>query len=379
MTKRAHGEGTIRQRPSGDWEARVSFVDPATGCRRRISVYAKSAEEVRGKLAEARDRIKTEAPVQDSPQRLSDWIERWCDTALEASPRKQSTKELYRTLARKHLASAPLGAVRLDRLRKTHIDALVVTLRRQGLSDSTVRTTYTVLRAVLADAVLDGLIKANPCTLVKRPGVGRTEARYLDAATVSAVLGAADGLRYRPVLVLIAGTGLRRGEALGLHWSDVSLTDRWLKVTATLGRVGTELVITAPKTPRSRRTVPISPAMVSLLKTQRVTQLEERLRAGNQWTDTGLVFTTELGTPVDPRNVLRTIQIAAEKAGVTGVGVHTLRHSAAVAWLEAGVHIKAVADLLGHSSISVTGDVYGHTSEDTARAAVDGLSGALGL
>ena len=71
--------------------------------------------------------------------------------------------------------------------------------------------------------------------------------------------------------------------------------------------------------------------------------------------------------------------MAAKTACVEGVGVHTLRYSAAVAWLEAGVHIKAVADLLGHSSISVTGDVYGHTSDDTARAAIDGLSGALGL
>jgi integrase len=201
----------------------------------------------------------------------------------------------------------------------------------------------------------------------------------LDATTVAAILGAAEGLRYRPVLLLIAATGLRRGEALGLRWEHVNLIDGCLKVTATLSRVGTELVITAPKTPRSRRTIPLSSAMVSLLKTQRVTQVAERLHAGNQWTDTGLVFTTELGTPVDPRNVLRAIQIAAGKAGVKGVGVHTLRHSAAVSWLEAGVHIKAVADLLGHSSISVTGDIYGHTSEDTARAAIDGLSGVLGL
>lgn len=146
-----------------------------------------------------------------------------------------------------------------------------------------------------------------------------------------------------------------------------------MKVTATLGRVGTGLVITAPKTPRSRRMVPLSPAMVVLLKAQRVTQVTERLHAGGRWVDSGLVFTTELGTPVDPRNVLRAIQIAADKAGVKGVGVHTLRHSAAVSWLEAGTHIKAVADLLGHSSISVTGDIYGHTSEDTARAAIDGV------
>jgi integrase len=87
----------------------------------------------------------------------------------------------------------------------------------------------------------------------------------------------------------------------------------------------------------------------------------------------------ELGGPVDPRNFLRVIEDAAENAGVKGVDIHTLRHSAAVAWLEAGVHIKAVADLLGHSSVAITGDVYGHTSDDTARAAVEGLSGALGL
>jgi integrase len=99
---------------------------------------------------------------------------------------------------------------------------------------------------------------------------------------------------------------------------------------------------------------------------------------GNQWTDSGLVFTTEFGGPVDPRNALRTIEIAADKARVEHVGVHTLRHSAAVAWLENGVHIKAVADLLGHSSISVTCDVYGHTSDDAARAAVEALDEALG-
>ena len=91
------------------------------------------------------------------------------------------------------------------------------------------------------------------------------------------------------------------------------------------------------------------------------------------------LFTTELGGRVDPRNLLRVIEVAAQAAGVKGVGVHALRHSAAVAWLESGVHIKAVADLLGHSSIAITGDVYGHTSDDTARAAVDGLAGQLGL
>lgn len=381
MSKRASGEGSIRQRPNGTWEARISYLDPVTGRRRSHSVYAQTAEVVRDKLDEARDRIKTQAPVRDSSQRLAEWLAHWSETSLEASSRKRSTKALYRNLARKHLCPAPFGTTGLDKLRKTHIDGVIVKLRQQGLSDSTVRQVYTVLRAALDDAVLDGLLARNPTHLVKRPGIERKEARHLDAATVASILGAAEGLRYSHVLVLIAATGLRRGEALALSWdkSIVNLDEGWLKVRKTLGRVGDELVRTEPKSERSRRTVPLSPAIVSLLKAQRAAQAAERLRAGEHWIDTGLVFTTEFGGPVEPRNILRTIELAAAKAGLEDVGVHTLRHSAAVAWLESGVHIKAVADLLGHSSIAVTGDIYGHTSDATTRAAIDGLSGALGL
>jgi integrase len=249
----------------------------------------------------------------------------------------------------------------------------------RALSDSTIRQVYTVLRAGLDGAVRDGLLVKNPASLVKRPGVERKEARHLDADAVSAVLRAAVGSRYHCALALIAATGLRKGEALALRWDRVDLDGGALKVAATIGRVGDRLLITQPKTDRSRRTVPLNPAVVAMLRRHSAAQKQDRLRAGSEWVDSGLVFTNEFGGPVEPRNLLRVIEVAAKAAGVAGVGVHTLRHSAAVAWLEAGVHIKAVADLLGHSSIAITGDVYGHTSEDTARAAVDGLAGRLGL
>jgi integrase len=125
--------------------------------------------------------------------------------------------------------------------------------------------------------------------------------------------------------------------------------------------------------------VPLSAATVRLLRKHRTAQKEEQLAAGNQWANTNLVFTTETGTAVDPRNFLRVIEAAAKTAGIEGIGIHTLRHSAAVDWLENGVHIKAVADLLGHSSVAITGDVYGHTSSPTARAAIDGRAIRLGL
>jgi integrase len=379
MAKRAIGEGSVRQRPNGLWEARLSYIDPMTGRRRSASFYGPTAEAARDELDRARDRVKAQVPVRDSSQRLADYIEHWSATSLEASPRKEKTKVLYRQLAANHLAPAPFGSTPLDRLRKTHIDGLVVALRKRGLSGSTVRLIYTVLRAILADAKLDGLVADNAAAKMPRPRVARTEARYLAASEVAAILTAAEGLRYRPVLALIAATGVRRGEALALRWEHVNLNDGTLKVAATLDSVGGEMLITEPKSPRARRTIPLSPAVIAILKAQRATQAAERLHAGNQWTDSGLVFSTELGLPVDPRYVHRTIKRAAAKAGIENVGVHTLRHSAAVAWLEAGVHIKAVADLLGHSSIAITGDIYGHTSDATTRAAVDGLTDALGL
>ncbi len=179
--------------------------------------------------------------------------------------------------------------------------------------------------------------------------------------------------------MLIASTGLRKGEALALAWDAVDLDSGVLLVSATISRIGGRLLITEPKTARSRRTVPLNPAVVTMLRRHRTNQTAERLRSANQWQNSGLVFSTELGGPVDPRNLLRVIEVAAKAAKVDGVGVHTLRHSAAVAWLESGVHIKAVADLLGHSSIAITGDVYGHTSDDAARAAIDSLASRLGL
>jgi integrase len=316
---------------------------------------------------------------------------------LAASDRKESTRALYSLLSRRYLEPAPFGTIPLDRLRPSDVEALTLRLRAKtkpgradpdsdtepapvrALSDSTIRSTYTVLRSALDGAVRDGLLARNPAAQVRRPGVERTEAHHLDADAVTAVLRAAETSRYHPALVLIASTGMRKGEALALSWDRVDLDAGVLRVAATISRVSGRLIITEPKTVRSRRAVPLHPAVVSMLRRHKAGQAAERLQAANQWQNCGLVFTTELGTPVDPRNLLRVVQAAAKSAKIEKVGVHTMRHSAAVAWLESGVHIKAVADLLGHSSIAITGDVYGHTSDDTARAAIDGLAGRLGL
>ncbi|OWL92836.1 site-specific integrase [Mycolicibacterium peregrinum] len=379
MTKRANGEGNVRQRVDGRWEGSVSYVDPATDKRKRAYVYGKTAAEARRELRNVRKRIEDGQPAKDAPDTVASWLKRWRESSLAASDRKATTKSLYGSLSRKHLEGTDIGAKRLDRLKPSDVESLIVELRGNKLADSTVRQVYTVLRQALDVAVRDGLLASNPAAKVKRPGVARQEARYLPAADVARLLDAARGLRYYVAVLVMAATGLRRGEVAGLLWSDVDLDKGELTVRHTLSRVDGVLVLTEPKTDRSRRRVPLHAGVVTALKGWRTQQLQERLAAGDQWTDSGVVFATELGTMVDPRNMLRTVELAAAKAGIENVGAHTMRHSAAVAWLESGVHIKAAADLLGHSSISITGDLYGHTSDDTARAAVDGLGTALGL
>jgi integrase len=381
MGRNANGEGSIypwrRDGKQDGYKGAISYTDER-GEAKRFVAYGRTRSAVRVKLDAARERLAAGAPVRDAARAVGDWLSHWRATTLAVSDRKESTRHLYATLCSKHLEPPPFGAITLDRLRPSDIEALVLALRAKDLSDSTVRQVYTILRAGLDGAVRDGLIARNPATVVKRPGVAHKEARHLDAGEVAAVLKAAQASRYYPALALIASTGVRRGEALALRWEDVDLDAGVLRVTQTVTRIGKQLVITEPKSAKARRAIPLSPAVVTLLRKHRTAQKAERLRAANQWTDSGLVFTTGFGTVVEPHSLLRAARAATQSAGVDG-GVHTLRHSVAVGWLESGVHIKAVADLLGHSSIAITGDVYGHVSDIAARSAVDGWSGVLGL
>jgi len=378
MSKRTNGEGTVRQRANGQWEARVSYRGDDDALVRK-SFYAKTANEARTKMREALKRIEQDLPPVDATITLAGWVDVWEAGILKVSSRKPATRELYERLARLHLKPAPFGALTLADIRPRHIDALVLSLRDKHLSDSTVRTTYTVLRSILDGAKRDALIAHNPAERVPRPSVTRTEARHLSPAEVRRVLAAAESSRYHAALELIAVTGLRRGEALGLAWNDLDLDKSLLHVRQTLGRVSHELRLSTPKTDNSRRDVVLTAPVMALLRRQRKAQLVERLRAGDQWQDSGFVFTTENGSPVDGRNLLRVLQSAAKAAGLENVGLHTLRHSAATAMLNAGIPLHVVSRILGHSSVAITGDIYGHIADTSQREAMDSLSAALGF
>jgi integrase len=158
---------------------------------------------------------------------------------------------------------------------------------------------------------------------------------------------------------------LCRGEALALHWSDIDLDAKLLRIGGTLARVGGQLIVTETKTPSSSRVIPLSPTAERLLRDLRANQRAERLRAGSMWQPTPYVSTTELGEYCDPRNALRALKAARKRAGLpSSVGLHTLRHSAASVMLSAGVPLKVVSEVFGHASVAITGDIYGHVSPE---------------
>jgi integrase len=193
------------------------------------------------------------------------------------------------------------------------------------------------------------------------------------------LLEAAHGHRLRALLVLVATTGLRRGEALALRWCDLDLERGALRVSHGLVRTSAGLRVSEPKTARGRRTVPLAPATVEALREHRVTQLEDRLRAGTAWRDNGLIFASEVGGLLEPRNVSRWYAALTARCGVEDRGMHALRHFAATSMLEGGATVRTVADVLGHSDVSVTLNVYASSADESRRRAVDGLALGLGL
>jgi integrase len=386
--KRHNGEGHVRLRTDGRWEARLSYVD-AEGRSRRVSFYGATADDVREQMKTGRDRVDAEAPVRDSTQRLGDYLEHWITDVLEVSDRAAATKSLYRRLARTHVIPA-LGSRPLGNLLKSDIEGLLGKMKRKGLSQSTLKSTYIVLRLALASAVADGLLASNPAMKITTPQVDREEAVFLTPAQARALLLAIGDLRYGVAVKLALATGMRRGEVAGLKWTDVYLDKGYLKVRRTLNRIDGALVTSTPKTKHSRRDVPLTPAVVAMLKAHKAAQAAERLQAGDRWIDEGWVFSTALGAKTDPRaSILRTVEIAAKRAkyldddGVeqTGVpaSVHALRHAAGSAMVEAGHSLPTVRDILGHSSVQITGDIYSHPGSAASRAAVGDWTAELGL
>lgn len=227
---------------------------------------------------------------------------------------------------------------------------------------------------------MDGLIPRNAAASVRPPQPRREEIRPLDRDQVRAFLDVVSGDRLEALYVIAITAGLRRGELLGLKWEDVDLDAGTLQVRRTLSETRDGRVYEPPKSGKGRG-IRLTKRAVAALRAHRKAQLEERIARAKLglWEENGLVFASEIGTPIQGRNMMRHYKIRLQRAGLdTGFRFHDLRHTCATLLLRQGVHVKFVQELLGHSDVALTLNVYSHILPDMGDVAAGAMDDALG-
>jgi integrase len=272
-----------------------------------------------------------------------------------------------------------LGTIPLAKLDVSHVQVFVDQLSRSGLSPRTVSHCYVTLSSALSTAVTWRLVAVNVANGVRPPRVDAPKLRVPNPSEVQRLLAEVHEDATGAAITLIAYTGLRRGEALGLKWRDTDLAKGTVKVVGSQQRIrkdGSRLELQEPKTARGRRTITLPASALEVLKALRKRQLEERVFVGEAWIDGDFVFTNAVGEPLDPDAFSHRFAKLASKAGIDGVRVHDLRHAIATA-LMAKVDPRLVADTLGHASTSFTMDTYGHERDGQGLVAARAIEEAL--
>lgn len=363
-TRRGHNEGTVRQRPDGTWEARVSLPGG-----KRKSVYAKTRREVQDKLRAAQRDLDAGLDLSARSQTVAQFLTRWLEDTARPTIRP-STYASYAGHVHHHLIPA-LGHHQLAKLTPQHVQRMMQVMTAKGLSPRTVAYARAVLRRALGYAIKWSLVGRNVATLVDPPRAVRAPVQPLTAAQVRLFLDATKEDRLGPLIHVAIASGLRQGELFGLRWRDVDLDAGTLTVRYAMQRIVGVPTFVEPKTVLSRRTVPLPPSAVAALRRQRTRQLEDRLLAGPHWQDWELVFASTVGTPLESCNVTHRFQRLLNEAGLPRQRFHDLRHCAASLLLSGGVPARTIMGILGHSQISLTMNTYAHLSPALERDAAD--------
>jgi integrase len=266
-------------------------------------------------------------------------------------------------------------------IRRGHINQFGGDLITAGRGAVTVRRILAVLTTILNGAVKDELISANPALGADRPALADSTVRIWEPEHVRIFLQRCGQRRLGALYETAVLTGLRRGELCGLRWSDVDLVAR--KITVRRSRVsvrGKVLEQATTKTRAGLRTVPLSDAAVGALLSWQLRQAEEAEAAQEAWHTEGHVFTMEDGRAIDPSYVTRLFSILRRQGEeLPPLSFHGLRHCAAPLMLASGADIAVVSKLLGHASVAITADVYGHLVGTIAQKAVDGAANLIAL
>ncbi|MFD4583206.1 tyrosine-type recombinase/integrase [Streptomyces sp. NPDC058434] len=367
-----NGAGSIWQRKDGRYEARV-YVPQPDGTRKRKTVYGSTWEECDTKRQELVRRDRQGIPTPTRSAKLSEWLPYWLEQYVQPR-RKLSTYDKYESHVRLYIVPL-LGTKRLESLSVADVRRFITRVQNVQTA-ATAKEAHRVLRTALTAAVREELITRNVASLVEPP---RVKQREINPWSLEETLGFLEAARPDPLyaaFVLAVAMGLRRGELVGLRWSDVDLDNRVLHVRQQTQRRRGTLYDDDPKSRRSR-VVPMPGLCIAPLRWHRLRQRDSFTRSGVVWSETGYVFATRNGRPVEPRNVYRSFTRVAADAGLRVVRLHDARHGCATLLTAAGVAPRVIMEILGHSQISITMDVYTHVVHDTQREAISHMDRLL--
>ena len=304
------------------------------------------------------------------------WLDQWL-TGKDLSPR---SREQYADLINRMIAPL-LGEIELQKLKPLDVKRWLDGLRgRDGhkLHPRTIRHAYRVLHGALAEAVKLDMVSRNVTVSVAPPKIVTTEKEILNASQITGVLDMLKGSRLYPIASLAVATGMRRGELLALRWRNVDLTKCVLRVEASLEQTKGSLRFKAPKSAKGLRSISLPKSAVAMLSEHRREQLEIRLSLGlGKPSEDALVFCNGSGEPISPNCLTVQWSQAISRTGLK-VSFHSLRHSHASALIAAGIDVVSVSRRLGHSSPSITLDVYSHLFRETDSAAAEAIERVFG-
>lgn len=349
------------------WRYRVDAPPGGDGKRRQLqrSGYP-TKTAAREALADVQRRLGNGEALERTPtveHYLADWLD-----AKEAAGRRATTMAQYRDLTRRFLVPH-LGAVKLSDLRASHVEEMLAAMKADGVGATTQHRTVAVLRSALTTAMRRRLVQWNICQQLELPRERPDPRKVWDVDEAKRFLARAQGDRLAALWRIYALVGMRRGEALGLRWSDVDFDGATLRIARALVEVGGRRVWSEPKTEQGRRTLHLDPGTVEALRVHRAQQARERLALGGDYEDNDLVFSQPSGAPLWPGAVGKRFGKLAGEAGLPSIRLHDLRHGAASLALASGVDLKTVSAMLGHASIQITADLYTHVLPATAREA----------
>ena len=371
-TKRSNNDGCIRRRSDGRWEAIYTVRYDSNDQPVRRSVYGKTRGEVTLKLREILQQIAMEEYVPPKRITVGEWMDEWWRIYCLPS-KKISTCTGYESTIIWHI-KPHLGKVELQELKPMQVQAMINKLVSEGKAPSTIRKAQALLHCALEQAIVNGMLIHNPAERTILPRMERKEIQFLTLEEQRRFIAALPDSTSGRALYFILGTGLRAAELTGLRWSDIK--DNHFTVAQTIRRnrdfsdnaeCKTFLETSTPKTRAGRRMIPLPPKMKELLAAQRREQLEMRLAAGPEWTNNDLVFCTEFGTPFEGRNMTRSLHQTLRRAGLPLRGVHALRHTFATRAMESGMDLRTLSEILGHSQVALTLQLYAHSTMETKR------------